>query len=174
MQPLFNRTGSFFKRMFQGTLPDNGYPPVESLECIHVSSITLDISLKLLCPEVSICMWHGRISAAFMTMPETAMNEYHSLVLGEHHVRGTRKFSDMEPIPESSGEKSGAKSSFRPSVLSSDARHHAAALRSGRNAHGREYLPPECLQKWQLRASAWQCERMKTTPEAAIRSLPCT
>ena len=129
MQPLFNRTGSFFKRMFQGTLPDNGYPPVESLECIHVSSITFDISLKLLCPEVSICMWHGRISAAFMTMPETAMNEYHSLVLGEHHVRGTRKFSDMEPIPESSGEKSGAKSSFRPSVLSSDARHHAAALR---------------------------------------------
>jgi hypothetical protein len=30
------------------------------------------------------------------------------------------------------------------------------------------------VQKWQLRASAWQCKRMKTTPEAAIRSLPCT
>src|SRR3546814_6408881 len=80
----------------------------------------------------------------------------------------------MKSISKTPGEKEGAKYPFRPGVLSANARHHAAALRSGRNAHGLEHLPPECLQKWQLRASAWQCERMKTTPEAAIRSLPCT
>src|SRR3546814_18899434 len=80
----------------------------------------------------------------------------------------------MKSISKTPGEKEGAKYPFRHGVLSANARHHAAALRSARNAHGLEHLLPECLQKWQLRASAWQCERMKTTPNEAVRSFPCT
>jgi hypothetical protein len=67
----------------------------------------------------------------------------------------------------------GAKRSFRPGVLSANARHHAAALRSGRDAHGIEGILPGCLQKQQLRASARQSERMKTVHEAMFGSLAC-
>lgn len=147
MQPFLNRTCSFYKRMLQCTLPDNGHSPVKSLEGIHVSSVALDVSLELLPPEVAIRSRHGRESATVMSMPETAMDEYHSPVLREHDVRGARKFPDMESIPESSREKNGAESPFRPSVLSSDARHHAAALWSRWYTHDLDRVISGCAEK---------------------------
>lgn len=137
--------------MLQCALPDNGHPPVESLERIHVSSVALDVSLEFLPPEVFIRSRRGRVSATIMPMPETAMDEYHGPVLREHDVRGARKFPDMESIPESSGEKNGAESPLRPSVLSSDARHHAAALRSRWYTHDLDRLISGCGKKQPFR-----------------------
>lgn len=173
MQPLLNRSLSLLDRMLQRALPDGGHTPAKSPECLRVSPVTIDIFLKFLLPEHLVGSGSGGIATALVSMPEAAVYENHCPVLGKHKVRGAGQLSDMKSISESPGEKKGAKYPFRLGVLSANARHHAAALRSGRNAHGREYLPPECLQRWQLRASVWQCERMKTTIEAEIRSLPC-
>lgn len=147
MQPFLNHTCSFYRRMLQCALPDNGHPPVESFEGVHVSSVAFDVSLEFLPPEVAIRSRRGRVSATVMSMPETAMDEYQSPVLREHHVRGARKFPDMKSIPESSGEKNSAESPFRPSVLSSDARHHAAALRSRWYTHDLDRVISGCAKK---------------------------
>lgn len=173
MQPLLNRSCSLLDRMLQRALPDGGDTPAKSPERLRVSPVTIDIFLELLLPEHLVGSRSGGIATAFVSMPEAAVDENHRTVLRKHKVRGAGQLSDMKSISESPGEKKGAKYPFRPGVLSANARHHAAALRGGRNAHDLECLPPECLQKRQRRAPVWQCECMKAMPEAAIRSLPC-
>lgn len=174
MQPLLNHLRSLLDRVLQGALPDDRHAPAEGMEHLRMVPVASDISLEFLPPEIFIDPGSGCVAAAFMSVPEAAMDEHHCSALREHKVGGAGQPPHMKSISKTPGEKKGAKYPFRPGVLSANARHHAAALRSGRNAHGREYLPPECLQKWQLRASAWQCERMKATIEAEIWSLPCT
>lgn len=173
MQPLLNRLRSLLDRVLQGALPDDRHAPAESTEYLRMAPVASDISLEFLPPEIFIGPGSGCIAAAFMSVPEAAMDEHHCSALREHKIRGAGQPPHMKSISKASGEKKGTKYPFRPGILSANARHHAAALRSGRNAHGREYLPPECLQRWQLRASVRQCERMKATIEAEIRSLPC-
>ena len=173
MQPFVNQSRCVLDRMLQRALPDSGHTPAKSPECLHVSPVAINIAQEFPLPELFVGPRGGGIAATFVPMPEAAMDEHHCSALREHKVGGAGQPPHMKSISKTPGEKKGAKYPFRPGVLSANARHHAAALRSGRNAHGLEHLPPECLQKWQLRASAWQCERMKTTPEAAIRSLPC-
>lgn len=173
MQPIINRLRSPLDRVLQGALPDDRHAPAESMEHLRMAPVASDISLEFLPPEIFIGPGSGCVAAAFMSMPEAAVDENHRTVLRKHKVRGAGQLSDMKSISESPGEKKGAKYPFRPGVLSANARHHTAALRGGRNAHGLECLPPECLQKRQLRAPVWQCERTMAMPEAAIWSLPC-
>ena len=173
MQPLHNRLQSLLGRVLQGALPDDRHAPAESMEHLGMAPVAGDISLKFLLPEIFIGPGSGCVAAALMSVPKAAMDEHHCSALREHKIGGAGQSPYMKSISKTPGEKKGAKYPFRPSVLSANARHHAAALRSGRNAHGREYLPPECLQRWQLRTSVRQCERMKATIEAEIRSLPC-
>lgn len=173
MQPLPNRSRSLPDRMLQRALPDGGYTPAKTPECLHVSPVTIDVFLELLLPEHLVGPGVGGIATALVSMPEAAVDEHHGPVLRKHKVRGAGQSPHMKSISKPPGEKKRAKYPFRSGVLAANARHHAAALRSGRNAHDLEYLPPECLQKWRLRSPVWQCERMKAMPEAAVRSLPC-
>jgi len=173
MQPLLNRTRSLLDRVLQGAPPDDRHAPAESMEHLRMALVASDISLEFLPPEIFIGFGSGCVAAAFMSVPETAMDEHHCSALREHKVGGAGQPPHMKSISKTTGEKKGAKYPFRPGVLSANARHHAAALRSGRNVHGLEHLPPECLQRWQPRTSVWQCERMKAAIEAEFRSLPC-
>ncbi len=173
MQPLINRLRSLLDRVLQGALPDDRHAPAESMEHLRMEPVASDISLEFLPPEIFVSPGTGCVATAFMPVPETAMDEHHGPVLRKHKVRGAGQSPHMKSISKTPGEKKGAKYPFRPGVLSANARHHAAALRSGRNAHGLQYPPPECRQKWLLGVPAWQCKHMKATPNAAIRSLPC-
>lgn len=174
MQPLLNRLRSLLDRVLQGALPDDCDAPAESVEHLRMAPVASDISLEFLPPEIFIGPGSGCVAAAFMSVPEATMDKHHRPVLWEHKVGGAGQSPHMKSISKTPREKKGAKYPFRPSVLSANARHHAAALRCGRNTHGLEHLLPECLQKWRLRASALQCEWKKATPEAALRSLSCT
>lgn len=173
MQPFLNHLRSLLDRVLQGTLPDDRHAPAESMEHLCMAPVASDITLEFLPPEIFIGPGSGCIAASFMSMPEAPMDEYHCSALWEHKVRGARQPPQMKSISEAACEKKGAKYPLRLGVLSANARNHAAALRSGWNAHEFEHFPLECLREWQLRASAWQGERMKATLEAAIGSLPC-
>ena len=173
MQPVLNRLRGLLDRVLQGAFPDNSHAPAKSMEHLHMAPVASDISLEFLPPEIFIGLGCGCVAAAFMSVPEAAVDEYNRPVHREHKVGGARQPSHMKSISKTPGEKKEAKCSFRPGVLSANARHHAATLRSGRNAHGLEHLPPECLQKWQLRASVQQCERMKAMIEAEIQNPSC-
>ncbi len=90
MQPLINRLRSFLERMLQGAFPDYAHAPSKSEEHSCMPSVAIDIPLEFMPPEVFVGLRGGCISAAFMSVPETAMNENHSLVLGEYKVGRAR------------------------------------------------------------------------------------
>ena len=163
MQPLLNQSRSVLDRVFQRALPNGGHTPAKSPECLHVSPVAIDIAQEFPLPELLVGSRGSGIAATFVPMPEAAMDEHHRPVLWEHKVRGAGQLSDMKSIAKSPGEKKGAKGSFRPGVLSANARHHAAALRGGRDAHGLGGIPPGCLRQPSIRTSASQSDRGDAT-----------
>lgn len=173
MQPLINRLRCFLDRVLQGAFPNDGCAPAKSTEQLYMAPVPIDISLKFLPPEILIGPRSGCVAAPFMSVPETAVDEYHRPVLREHKVGGAGQLFRMKSIPQPSGKEKGPQCPFRPCVLSTNARHHAAALRSGGDAHGYGRIPPRCLQKPRPRASTKQSERMKAAHEATFGSLAC-
>lgn len=153
MQPHLNCSCGALDRMLQRALPDGGYTPAKSLKRLHVAPIAVDIAQELPLPELFVGLGCGGVAAALVSMPEAAVDEHHRPVLREHKVRRARQLSDMKSIAKSPGKKKGAKGPFRPGVLSANVRHHAAALRGGRDAHGFRGIPPGCLQKPPRRTS---------------------
>lgn len=174
MQPLLNHLCSFLDRILQSAFPDDSYAPAKSMEHLHMALVAINVSLEFLPPEILIGPGDGCIAAAPVSVPEATVNKYHCPVFGEHKVGGTRQLSRMKSISQPSGKKKGAKCPFRPSVLSTNARHHATALRSCRDAHGLEGISFGCLQKQQPRSSAKQSEPMRAVPEAMFGSLACS
>lgn len=136
MQPLLNRPGSVLDRMLQRALPDRSHTPTKSPKRLHVPPVTIDITQELLLPELRVSPGYGGVATTFVSMPEAAVNKNRCPVLREHKVRGAWQLLDMKSISESPGEKKGAKSPFWPGIFSANARHHAAALGGGRDAHG--------------------------------------
>lgn len=163
MQPFVDQSRSVLDRMLQRALPDDGHTPAKSPKRLHVSPVAVDIAQELPLPELFVGPGCGGVAAAFVSMPEAAVDEHHRPVLREHKVRRAGQLSDMKSIAKSPGEKKGAKGSFRPGVLSANARHHAAALRGGRDAHGLGGIPPGCLRQPSIRTSASQSDRGDAT-----------
>lgn len=161
MQPLPNDLCRMIDRLPQGAFPDDGDTPAKIAKRCCVAGVPVDISLELSFPKICICPWRGCKSAALVPMPKAAMHEYHGPVLREHEIRGAWEASNMQPVAEPTGKKTGAKHPLRPSILSADARHHAAALGSGWKAHGLE--KSECL-----RRSALQHIQQNTLTEEVL------
>lgn len=103
--------------------------------------VAIDVLLEFKSPEFFIRPRGSCVAAAVMSMPEASMDKHNCSVLWKYEVGGAGQFLYMKSVSEPSGEKKGAKRPFRPSVLSSDARHHAAALRGCRDAHGLRSVP---------------------------------
>lgn len=135
MQPFLNQSRSVLDRVFQRALPNGGHTPAKSPECLHVSPVAINIAQEFPLPELFVGPRGGGISATLVPMPEAAMDEHHRSVLREHKIRRAGQLSDMKSIAKSPGEKKRSKGSLRLGILSANARHHAAALRGGRDAH---------------------------------------
>ena len=163
MQPSLNRLRSLLDRVLQSALPDDRNAPAERMEHLCMLPVASYISLKFPSPEIFIGLGSGCVAAAFVSVPEAAMHEHHRPMLREHKVRGAGQLSDMKSIAKSPCKKKRAKGSFRPGVLSANARHHAAALGGGRDAHGLEGIPPGFLQQTPLRISASHSDRVEAT-----------
>lgn len=151
MQPLLNDPDCVLDRVLQGALPNDAHTPATLAKHCRMACVPVDISLEFLLPEFCVCLWDGGVSTALVPVPETAMNEYHGPVFRKHQIGRARQISDMKPVPKSPGKKTGAKHPFGPGILSADARHHAAALRSGWGSHGLERIPPGYLRRLPLR-----------------------
>ncbi len=159
MQPLLNQSCCVLDRVFQRALPDSGHTPAKSPECLHVSPVAINIAQEFLLPELLVGSRGSGIAAAFVPMPEASVDEYHRPVLWEHKVRRAGQLSDMKSIAKSPGEKKRSKGSLRPSILSANARHHAAALRGGRDAHDLGDIQPGYFQQPSLHTAVSQSDR---------------
>lgn len=138
MQPFLNDQRGVIDRLLQGAFPNDGHAPAKVPKHCCMTCVPVDVSLKFFLPEIAVRLWCGCVSAVLVPVPETAVNEYHSPVFRKHQVGRPRQIPYVKPVSESLGEQSGAKRPFRPRILSPNARHHAAALGSGRDAHGLE------------------------------------
>jgi hypothetical protein len=161
MQPFPNDLRGVIDRLLQGTFPDDSHTPSKVAKHRCVAHVPVDISLEFLLPEFAVRLWRRGVPTAFVPVPETAMNEYHGPVFMEYQIWRSRQILYMKPVPESPGEKKGAKHPFRPSVLPPNARHHAAALRSGRKAHRSGCVAPGCFRRQS------QASNATLTPEKA-------
>ncbi|GEM_PF-2553663 len=141
MQPLLDTLRCALDRVLQGALPDDSHAPAKSVKHLSMAGVTSNILLEFLPPEVGIGLGIGRVAAAFMSVPKTTVDEYHRPVLWKHEIGAAGQRRHMKSVAKSSGKKKGTKHPLGLGVLSANARHHAAALRRGRNAHCLGYLP---------------------------------
>src|SRR3546814_14063556 len=58
------------------------------MEHLRMAPVASDISLEFLPPEIFIGPGSGCVAAAFMSVPEAAMDEHHCFALREHKVGG--------------------------------------------------------------------------------------
>lgn len=164
MQPLLSRLRSVHDRMLQRAFPDDCHAPAKRVEHLHMAPVAIDIPLKFLPPELLVGPRSSCVATTCMPVPKTTVDEHHRPVLREHKVGGARQLAYMKSISKPSGEKKGAKRSFRPSVFSANARHHAAALRCGRDAHCLRGIPPEYLRKT---AAPCVCQPIRVNEDSA-------
>lgn len=173
MQPFLNRLRSLLGRVLQGALPDDRYPPAEGTERLRMTPVASGVVPEFPAPEIFVGLGSGCVAAAFVSVPEAAMDEHHRSPPREYKIGAARQSPDMQSISQTPGEKTRAKYPFRVGVLAANSRHHATALRSGRDSHGRDCIRPEFLRKWQPRASFGKCEGIEATLAAAMWNLPC-
>ena len=172
MQPLLDTLRCALDRVLQGALPDDSHAPAKSVKHLGMAGVTGNVFVEFLPPELRIGLGTGRVAAAFVSVPETTVDEHHCPMLREDEIGRPGQRRHMKSVAKSSGEKKGTKHPFRLGVLAANARHHAAALRRGRDAHCLGYLPLGYPEKQQPRASARRCGRI-TAAKASFWSLPC-
>jgi len=88
---------------FQLTLPYYNHVPSLPLEQLFVYPIAFRITVQLYRPVISLCFWHHEIRA-IMHMPETAIDEYDSLVSRKHYIWFSGISVIVFPISKSPGE----------------------------------------------------------------------
>lgn len=145
MQPFLDDLRGVIDRLLQGAFPNDSHTPSKVVKHCCMARVPVDISPEFLLPEFAVRLWRGGVATAFVPVPETAVNEYHGPVFREHQIGRARQISYVKPVPKSPGEQNGAKHPLRPSIFPANARHHAAALRGGRDAHGLWCVLPGCL-----------------------------
>lgn len=172
MQPLLNRLRSLRDRVLQGAFPDDSHAPAESMEHFRMAPVASDVSLEFLLPELFIGPGSGCVAAAFMSVPEAAVDEHHCSALREYKVGGAGQSPHMKSISKTPGERRVR--SIRSGRVFFPRMPDIMRLRCGVVGTRIDVnIPPGCLRRWQLRAAVSQCEWMKATIEAEMRSLPC-
>ena len=73
------------------TFPDDSSLPAKRGKFLPVLFITINVSFKLILPELFSAFRIVGILAVFMTMPETAMNKYNSPALWKDYIGFARK-----------------------------------------------------------------------------------
>src|SRR3546814_7477869 len=68
------------------------------MEHLRMAPVASDISLEFLPPEIFIGPGSGCVAAAFMSVPEAAMDEHHCFALREHKVGGAGQPPHMKSI----------------------------------------------------------------------------
>jgi len=75
--------------LFQLALPDGDAVPSHLGELLLLFTVSFLVASNLLLPEVGVGLWHDKVFASFMAMPEATVDEDASAVLPQHEVRMT-------------------------------------------------------------------------------------
>ena len=110
------------------SFPDYDCMPAEEAELDAFLYVALFVAFYFLLPELAIALWHYKVFAAFVTVPEAAVDEDDCLVFAQYNVGGTRQAFDVYAVAVAVGVQITAHNHFGLCVLALDARHALVPL----------------------------------------------
>jgi len=126
IQPVRDRARHHGRRvdLLECTLPNNSHSPLLAYELITIAAITCNVRFELGFPEIRTRDRIGSKRAAWVPMPEAAVNEYRAPCSREHDVRFPRKVFSVKPEAQTTSMKRPSQSEFWLGMLTSYSRHH--------------------------------------------------
>lgn len=119
--------------------PNDDYHPSFCLQFSPNLLVTLLVPGNFGRPEIGVGFWHRIVPASLVAMPEAAVNEDHSPVLGKNDVWRTGETFVIYPIAEPQAPESVSQAQLRLGGSGVDGRHVAVAL-SGSKGIGHKHL----------------------------------
>ena len=108
-----HRWGLEFSLLAQRAFPDDRDSPAGIEQCVPVTPIAFHIGVELRLPEFRARGRGGCVRAAYVSVPEAAVNETHCSKSGKHQVGGAGKFAVMQAISETAGMQCPTQDEFR-------------------------------------------------------------
>ena len=97
--------------------------PAEEAELDAFLYVALFVAFYFLLPELAIALWHYKVFAAFVTVPEAAVDEDDCLVFAQYYVWGAWQAFDIYAVAVAMGMEVAAHNQLGFGVLALDARH---------------------------------------------------
>lgn len=134
----FTRAGSFGRQnsiesgiehngIASFAFPYNDNTPPRTGQLPGFNSISKNVTIEFVRPEIGVSLRHGRFRAAFMSMPETTVHEYGHTVFWQHDVRSTGEIWRMKLEPIAPKPNSPANDQFGLRVFLTDSAHEPAS-----------------------------------------------
>ena len=105
--------------------------PAEVAQLDAFFDVALFVAFYFLLPELAIALWQHEVFAAFVTVPEAAVDEDGCLVFAQYYVGGAGQALDIYAVAVAMGMEVAAHNQLRFCVLALDARHALVPLLCG-------------------------------------------
>lgn len=119
----------------EAALPDDYGVPAEAGEGLVVTAVALAVALYLRAPEVDVGLGEAEVAAAFVAVPEAAVDEDAGAVLAQDDVGVAGQARMVEPVAESAGVQPAADGHLGLGVSRTDGRHVLMPLLRGHRIH---------------------------------------
>lgn len=110
----------------QFALPDHQGPPSGKLKIVDRLRIPSDVTVQLAIPEFAVRRRPLCPRTTRMPVPETAVDEHHFSILGEHYVRLARKVGSVKTEPKAHAVQKAPYPELTLGVATFHMRHYAA------------------------------------------------
>ena len=122
----------------EAALPDDYGVPAEAGEGLVVTAVALAVALYLRAPEVYVGLGEAEVAAAFVAVPEAAVDEDTGAVLAQDDVGVAGQARVIEPVAEAAGVQPAADGHLGLGVSRTDGRHVLKSI-YGSCGHGNTY-----------------------------------
>ena len=102
--------------------------PAHTSQLYALLDIALFVALNFLFPEWGVALGHYKVTAAFVPMPETAVDEDDGAVFAQHYVGGAGQALDIYAVAVAMGMQVTTHQHLGLGVLALDARHAPVSL----------------------------------------------
>ena len=119
----------------EAALPDDYGVPAETGEGLIVAVVALAVAFYLRTPEVHVGLGEAEVPAAFVAMPEAAVDEDACTVLAQDDVRVPGQARVVEPVAEAAGVQPAPDGHLGLGISRTDGRHVLMPLLRGHRIH---------------------------------------
>ena len=110
------------------SFPNDDCVPAEVAQLYAFFYVALFVALDFLFPERGVALGHYKVAAAFVAVPEAAVDEEDGAVLAQHYVGGAGQALDIYAVAVAVGMQVAAHNQLGLGVLALDARHALVPL----------------------------------------------